>query len=121
MNLELKCISVLFLVLHIAAFHIPLTRDVLYHCQHSRTVLEILNLGGDLLIGIIKNNIIGSRQNTGGSGAGIFHDGDGDDLLSKVIDNRITCATDGIQGFTTGNVQGNIVSVDGDTPAAETA
>lgn len=72
--------------------------------------------------GIIKNNIIGSRQNTGGSGIGIQHDGDSDDILTKVIDNRINAGgVDAIKGFTTGNVQGNIVSLDGATPTAETA
>ncbi len=71
--------------------------------------------------GIIKNNVLGSRQNSGGAGIGIGHEGDSTDLLTKVIDNRINCVTDGISGFTTGNVQGNIVSLDGATPAAETA
>ena len=81
-----------------------------------RVVTNAANGGG-----IIKNNILGSRQNTGGSGIGIGHAGDSTDILSKVIDNRINCGTDGIAGFTTGNVQGNIVSIDGNTPAAETA
>ncbi len=85
--------------------------------EHGISLITNAGNGG----GIIKNNIIGSRQNTGGSGAGIYHTGDSDDILSKVIDNRITCVTDAIQGFTTGNVQGNIVSLNGATPAAETA
>ncbi len=71
--------------------------------------------------GVIKNNIIGSRQNSGQTSTdGIETGGDSTDLLTKVLDNRIAAGSDAIVGFTTGNVMGNIVSVGAGAPTSET-
>ncbi len=71
--------------------------------------------------GVIKNNIIGSRQNSGQTSTyGIEAAGDSTDLLTKVLDNRIAAGSDAIVGFTTGNVMGNIVSVGAGAPTSET-
>lgn len=93
------------------------------HCQifaeysGIRLYVDAANGGG-----VIKHNIIGSRQNSGNTSQfGIDSRGDSTDLLTKVLDNRICATVDAIYGFTSGNVQGNIVSLDGGTPAAETA
>ncbi|KKM20877.1 hypothetical protein LCGC14_1641060 [marine sediment metagenome] len=71
--------------------------------------------------GVIKNNIIGSRQNSGQTSTyGIEAAGDSTDLLTKILDNRIAAGSDAIVGFTTGNVMGNIVSVGAGAPTSET-
>ncbi len=71
--------------------------------------------------GVIKNNIIGSRQNSGQTSTyGIEASGDSTDLLTKLLDNRIAAGSDAIVGFTTGNVMGNIVSVGAGAPTSET-
>ena len=71
--------------------------------------------------GVIRGNMIGSRQNSGQTSTyGIEAAGDSTDLLTKVLDNRIMAGSDAIIGFTTGNVQGNIVSVAAGAPTSET-
>ena len=71
--------------------------------------------------GVIKNNMIGSRQNSGQTSTyGIEAAGTGTDLLTKILDNRIAAGSDAIIGFTTGNVMGNIVSVGAGAPTSET-
>lgn len=70
---------------------------------------------------ILRRNAI-MNQEGGGPGVGIQSmSTDGTDMLCMIHDNRIVAITDGILNFTTGNVQGNIVSLNGATPAAETA
>jgi len=70
---------------------------------------------------IIRRNAI-NNQEAGGPGVGIQSlSTDGTDTLCMIHDNRIVAITDAILNFTTGNVQGNIVSVNNGTPAAETA
>ena len=71
--------------------------------------------------GVINNNMIGSRQNTGETSEyGIYSSGDSTDLLTKVLDNRVAANLDAIKGFSTSNVMGNIVSVAAGAPTSET-
>lgn len=70
---------------------------------------------------VIRKNAI-NNQEGGGPGVGIEScSGDGTDMLCMIHDNRIVAINDCILNFTTGNVQGNIVSLNSATPAAETA
>ncbi len=80
-----------------------------------------LNVGAASCGGsIIRRNAI-NGQEAGGVDMGIRHVSGGD-LLCSVHDNRIIAINDGIFGFSTGNVQGNIVALEyGGTPTAETA
>jgi len=70
---------------------------------------------------VIRNNIITSHQG-GGAYRGICSDAnDGEDSLCFIIDNRIQAQDDGIVNFGTYLTHGNIVSIGGGTPGAETA
>jgi len=71
---------------------------------------------------VIRRNVITGHEGAG-VGVGIISKStDGTDTLTMILDNRIVAVNDCIQGFSTGNVQGNIVAVNtSGTPAAETA
>ena len=68
-----------------------------------------LNVGGSSCGGSVirRNEMI--AQETGGVGVGIEHV-PADDTLCMIHENRIVYIQDAIAGFTTGNVQGNIVA-----------
>ena len=71
---------------------------------------------------VIARNIITSNQGGVGPTLGIASNSDdGDDLLCMVVDNRIAAINDAIIRFSAGNVQGNIVSLNGAAPAWEEA
>ena len=72
--------------------------------------------------GVIAGNWIHSVKGGFGSvGHGIYHAASiGTDILAVIADNRVNAAVDGILGFHTANVQGNIVSIGGAAPASET-
>lgn len=83
-----------------------------------RLVTEAANGGG-----IIRNNTIGSRQNLGHTSAyGIrnVNASTDTDLLTKILWNDVAANLGAINGFTTGNVMGNMVSLGGATPTDET-
>ena len=72
--------------------------------------------------GVIARNWIHSvKGGQGGPTNGIVHPATiGTDTLTMIADNRISAVEDAILGFTTGQVQGNIVGVASAAPVSET-
>lgn len=81
----------------------------------------LLNTGSSSCNGtVIRRNVITSHQGGVGVNEGIVStSADGTDALCMILDNRIAAISDCINNFSSCNVQGNIVSVGGATPAGE--
>ncbi len=68
---------------------------------------------------LIARNIITAHQGGDGPNMGIISRASVTDALCMIIDNRITAQSDCIRNFSTGNCQGNIVSLSNATPDYE--
>lgn len=88
-------------------------------CESSGIYMFINATNGG---GLIYRNWIGSRQNYGNTSQwGIVANGDGDDMLTNVVENYICAGSEAnaIVGFQAGNVFGNYISGSGSAGARE--